>query len=140
MSVFSSLTNRIFIASAVLVLGSIAAPVYLVTVAMTEQANAELVRGLDEAALLVNDYVTQRFENFLQAATTVADLPKLKAAVDTDDPPTVKPIAQDYGRQIQADLFVVLGRTGRVLASVGSVAPDPDLLARDARDAPHGGR
>ncbi len=66
MSVFSSLTNRIFIASAVLVLGSIVVPVYFVNVAVTAQANAELRRGLDEAALLVNDYVTQRFENFVQ--------------------------------------------------------------------------
>jgi signal transduction histidine kinase len=129
MSVFSSLTNRIFIASAVLVLGSIVVPVYFVNIAVTEQANAELRRGLDEAALLVNDYVTQKFESFVQVARTVADLPKLKSAVDTDDAPTVKPIAQDYERQIQADLFVVTGKTGRVLASVGPVAPQGDVLA-----------
>jgi signal transduction histidine kinase len=129
MSVFSSLTNRIFIASAVLVLGSIVVPVYFVNVAVTERANAELRSGLNEAALLVNDYVTERFENFLQVARTVADLPKLQAAAETDDPPTVKPIAQDYERRIQADLFVVTGKTGRVLASVGSVAPDPEVLA-----------
>ena len=28
----------------------------------------------------MNDYVRQRFENFVQIASTVADLPKLKAA------------------------------------------------------------
>jgi signal transduction histidine kinase len=128
MSVFSSLTNRIFIASAVLVLGSIVVPVYLVNVAVTEQANAELERGLDEAAQLVNEYVSQRFENFVQIARTVADLPRLKAAVAEDHPPTVAPIAQEYERQIQADLFVVIGRTGRPLASVGAVNPEPPEL------------
>ena len=84
MSVFSSLTNRIFIASAVLVLGSIVVPVYFVNIAVTEQANTEVRRGLDEAALLVNDYVTQRFESYVQIARTVADLPKLKSAVSSE--------------------------------------------------------
>ena len=74
MSILSSLTNRIFLASAVLVIGSIAVPAYFVNVAVTKQANAELQRGLDEAALLTNDYVTQRFENFVQVARSVADL------------------------------------------------------------------
>ena len=124
MSVFSSLTNRIFIASAILVLGSIVVPVYLVNVAVTEQANAELERGLDEAALLVNEYVSQRFENFVQVARAVADLPRLKAAVAEDHPPTVAPIADEYEKQIQADLFAVVGKTGRMLASVGAVRLD----------------
>jgi signal transduction histidine kinase len=130
MSILSSLTNRIFLASAVLVIGSIAVPVYFVNVAVTKQANAELQRGLNEAALLTNDYVTQRFDNFVQVARSVADLPKLKAAVDADDPPTVTPIARDYERQIQADLFVVTGKSGRVLASVGPASPGDDAISR----------
>jgi signal transduction histidine kinase len=149
MSVLSSLTNRIFVASAVLVLGSIVLAVYFVNVAVTAQANAEVERGLDEAALLVNEYVSQRFETFVQVARTVADLPRLKAAVAEDDPPTVAPIAQEYERQVAADLFVVLGHTGRVLANVGPVAPDAGELAEMARTRlsvsestwfwPHGG-
>jgi signal transduction histidine kinase len=129
MSVFSSLTNRIFIASAILVLGSIVVPVYLVNVAVTKQANAELERGLDEAAVLVNEYVSQRFENFVQVARAVADLPKLKAAVAEDHPPTVAPIAEEYENQIQADVFAVVGKTGRVLASAGDVRPNAAELA-----------
>jgi signal transduction histidine kinase len=139
MSVLSSLTNRIFVASAVLVLGSIVLAVYFVNVAVTAQANAEVERGLDEAALLVNEYVSQRFENFVQVARTVADLPRLKAAVAEDDPPTVAPIAQEYERQVQADLFVVLGHTGRVLANVGPVAPGAAELAEMARTRLSGG-
>jgi signal transduction histidine kinase len=130
MSILSSLTNRIFLASAILVIGSIAVPVYFVNVAVTNQGNAELQRGLDEAALLTNDYVSQRFDNFVQIARSVADLPKLKAAVDANDPPTVAPIARDYERQIQADLFVVTGKSGRVLASVGPVATDDEAIGR----------
>ena len=129
MTPLSSLTNRIFLASIVLVLGSIVTAVYFVNAAVTEQANAELDRGLDEAVLLVNEYVSQRFENFVQVAQNVADLPVLKAAITTDDPPTVKPIALGYQRQVQADLFIVIGRTGRLLASVGPLAPDTAELA-----------
>ncbi len=128
MSLLSSLTNRIFLASAALVIGSLTVPVYFVNAAVTAQANAEVRRGLKEASQLVTEYVSQRFENFIQVARSVADLPKLKAAVAEDDPPTVTPIALEYERQIQADLFVVTGRSGRVLASVGPVAPDPDTL------------
>ncbi len=133
MTPLSSLTNRIFLASVVLVLGSMVTAVYFVNKAVTEQATAELERGLDEAALLVNEYVSQRFENYVQVARTVADLPKLKAAAAVNDPPTVTPIAQEYQQQVQADLFVVSGRTGRVLASVGPVAPDPRTVAQLAQ-------
>ena len=133
MTPLSSLTNRIFLASIILVLGSIVTAVYFVNAAVTEQANAELERGLDEAVLLVNESVSQRFENFVQVARNVADLPVLKAAVATDDPPTVRPIALGYQRQMRADLFVVIGRSGRLLASVGPLVPDASELDAIAR-------
>ena len=49
MSLFSSLTNRIFFGSALLAVGSIAIAIYNVNVAVTRQAEQELRRGLDEA-------------------------------------------------------------------------------------------
>ncbi len=122
MAFVSTLTNRIFLASAALAVVSIGAAVLMVNAAVTRQAEAELARGLDEAAAFVDEYRTTLFEHFSREARLVADLPKLKAAVDSDDPPTVRPLAEDYRRQIAADLFVVTGRTGRVLAEVGSAA------------------
>jgi signal transduction histidine kinase len=110
------------------VLVSIAVAVYFVTVAVTSQAELELRSGLDQAASLVDDYGRAQFDNFVRLARLVADLPKLKAAVSEDDPPTVTPIAADYQQQINADLFVVVGKTGRVLARLGSVMPDPTTL------------
>ena len=47
------------------------------------------------------------------------DLPKLKAAVETDHAPTVAPLADDYQRQIGSDLFVVTNTRGQVLAEIG---------------------
>ena len=53
----------------------------------------------------------------------MADLPKLKAAVETGDPPTVQPLAADYQARVESDLFVVTNRDGVVLAAVGPASP-----------------
>ena len=39
-----------------------------------------------------------RLETLTLLARLIADLPKLKAAVATGDPPTVEPLARDYQR------------------------------------------
>ena len=76
MSVFSSLTNRIFIASAMLVLVSITVPVYFVIGVVTGQAEAQLRSSLDEAASLVDEYgrVGGRDDVFAARAEAMADL------------------------------------------------------------------
>ena len=129
MSVFSSLTNRIFLASALLLVVSIGIAVYRVTDSVSRRAEVELRTGLSEAASLVNEYSRAQFDDFVSRGKLVADLPVLKNSVATDDPPTVQPNADRYQREVDADLFVVLGRTGRVLARAGRVQPDERGIA-----------
>jgi signal transduction histidine kinase len=124
-SVFSSLSNRIFLTTALLAVLSIGVAVYRVNVAVTAQAEQELQRGLEEAATLVDNYRRTLLEQYRREARLIADLPKLKAAVYTQDPPTVQPIAADYQAQLGADLFVVSGRNGRTLAAFGATATTP---------------
>src|SRR5262249_26454003 len=50
------------------------------------------------------------------------------AAVAEDDPPTTAPLAREYEQQIQADLFVVTSKSGRLHASVGTIKPQPAML------------
>ena len=119
MKIFSSLTNRIFIASAALTVLAIAVAVYRVNVAVTRQAENELARGLEEAGTLVEEYRTTLFELFSRETRLIADLPKLKAALSTKDPNTVRPIAEQYQRVIGSDLFVVTNPAGQVLAEAG---------------------
>lgn len=119
MRVFSSLTNRIFIATAALAVVSIGASVWVVNVMVTEQAERELERGLEEAGLLVQEYRQLSLRQLNQQARLVADLPKFKAAVDLAHPPTLQPLAADYRRQLDSDVFTVIGRDGRVLAAEG---------------------
>src|SRR6188508_251253 len=126
MRLLSSLTNRIFLASAALAMLGIGAAVYFVNVRVTAQAEAELERGLLEAGRVVEQHSTTLSESFTLVARLVADLPKLKAAVETGDPPTVQPLAADYQDRVKSDLFVVTNRSGVVLAAVGRGRPVDD--------------
>jgi signal transduction histidine kinase len=131
MNIFSSLTNRIFFATALLAVLSIAVAIGIVNRAVTRQANSELQRGLEQAATLVEGYRRFNFENFGRDARLIADLPKLKAAIDTRDPATVEPVAREYQTQLaNADLFAIADNSGRVLVRLGtSDVPDQALAA-----------
>lgn len=122
MTPFSSLSNRIFFATALLAVVSIATAVYLVNVSVSGQAENELRRGLGEAATIIEEYRRVLVEHSTREARLVADLPRLKAAVDTDDPETVQKVAEEYQRQLAADLLVIT-RHGRTLALIDAAQP-----------------
>jgi signal transduction histidine kinase len=135
MRVLGSITNRIFLASALLAMLSIAAAVYFVSSRMTSETEAELQGDLTEAATLVDEQRVTQFDNVARTARLIADLPKFKAAVDTGDRPTLMPIAADYQQQSGADLLIVTGSRGEQLALVGeTAAAHPDSAAAAAID------
>ncbi|MEO5740575.1 MAG: ATP-binding protein [Vicinamibacterales bacterium] len=121
MTILGSLTNRIFLASAALAVVSIAAAVYFVSLTTTREAEAELQRGLIEAGALVDEQCATLVRTLTVMARLVANDPRLKAAVDTRDPPTVEPLARAYQQQINAALMVLTDRDGRVLAQTGDL-------------------
>ena len=125
MTLLSSLTNRIFLACALLAVTTTAVAVYLVGTRATREAEAELARGLSEAGALLEQQRRTLSTQYLLFARLIADLPILKGAVETQDPETVRRIAEEYRKQIGADLFLVAGRTGAVLAggSAGGATP-----------------
>jgi signal transduction histidine kinase len=122
--VLSSLTNRIFVASALLVVLSTGAAIVFVQRAVSTRAETDLTTRLDEAASLVDTVSHTQFADFMVKAQLVGNLPVLRGAAATDDPPTVQPIAQEYQQMLRADLFAVVGRSGRLLAQAGR-APMP---------------
>ena len=133
MSMLASLTNRIFLASALLAVVSIGVAVLVVNVAVTSQAEAELARGLEEAAAIVDEFRTSLFDHFTTEARLIADLPVLKAAVYETDRATVQPIAQSYQAQLGSDVFLITGRDGQVLAQAARVGvPLSGLSAQPA--------
>jgi signal transduction histidine kinase len=119
-SLFSSLRARIFLASALLAVFSIAVAIYLVNVRVTREAERTLQREIVATAALVDQLRTTRTEAFTQMARFIADAPKLKAAVDTNDPPTVQDIANGYQTQLKSNLLLVTNKMGSVLATVGA--------------------
>ncbi len=121
MKILGSLTNRIFLASAALAVMSIGAAVYFVSTTTTRQAEAGLQRGLIEAGALVDQQCATFLQTLTVMARLVADNPRLKAAVDTGDPPTVQPFAREYQKQVGAALIVLTGKTGNVLAEAGDL-------------------
>jgi len=122
MRVLGSITNRIFLASALLAMLSIGAAVYLISARMTSETEAELQRDLTEAATLVDEQRRTQFDNVARTARLIADLPKFKAVVEIADRPTLQPIAADYQLQAGADLLMVTDRRGERLAISGEPA------------------
>lgn len=122
MRLASSLSNRIFLACTLLAALSLGVAFLFVNARASAEAEVELRRGLTDSARAVDQQRAALTDTFTRMARLVADLPKLRAAVDTDDAPTVQPIATDYRNQIKVDLLVLSDSTGRVLAAVGGDA------------------
>src|SRR5206468_8854964 len=78
---------------------------------------------------LVDNLRTTRTETFTLMARLLADLPKLKAAVETNDPLTVQGVAEDYARQLKVNLLLITNKTGAVLATVGASARAATIVA-----------
>jgi signal transduction histidine kinase len=120
----SSLSNRIFIACALVATLSLGFAFYFVNARATREAEAELRRGLNEAGILVNQNRVDVTDTFTRLARLVADLPKLKAAVETGDPPTVQPLADEYRDQVRADILLLTGKRGELLGESGAGADE----------------
>ena len=121
----SSLTNRIFLAGAVLVVVATGVTAAFVSSRVTAQAELELQRELTESGAVVGRQGEALAGTFSVLARLIADLPKLKAAVATGDAPTVQPLAVEYQLLLsKSSLVVVTDAAGRVLALAGPLAGD----------------
>lgn len=138
MTLLASLKNRVFLATALVAVVPIALAMRVVTARVTGEAEAELWRGLGEAQALLEQNYSARLDTMTLVARLIADLPKLKAAVATNHPPTVRPLVLDYKAQTRADLFAVASADGEPLAVVGpQVESRPDSAPRRAEAAGH---
>jgi signal transduction histidine kinase len=129
MKLLSSLRTRIFLACAVLAVLSIAVALYVVNVRVTSEAERALQREVASTGTLVDQLRTTRTQTFTAMAQLVADSPPLKAAVDTNDPPTVQNVADGYQQQLNSNLILVTHKSGRVLAIVGASLDTADIVA-----------
>ena len=119
MKMLSSLRSRIFLASALLAVLCIGVAISLVNVTVTQEAERTLEREIIATGAQVDQLRSERTQTFTLMARLIADLPKLKAAMETNDPPTVQDIARGYQSQLQASLLMVTNKAGEVLFAAG---------------------
>ena len=119
MKMLSSLRSRIFLASALLAVLCIGVAIYLVNATVTAEAERTLDREIVATGAQIDQLRAERTQTFTLMARLIADLPKLKAAIETNDPPTVQDIAGEYRAQLNASLVLVTNRAGELLYSAG---------------------
>jgi signal transduction histidine kinase len=129
MTLLASLRSRIFLASALLAVLCIMGAVYVVNVRVSEEAERTLDREMVATAALVDNLRATRAETFTLMARFIADAPKLKAAVDTNDPPTVEDVVKEYQSQVKSNLLLVTNKTGAVLATIGVPARTATIIS-----------
>jgi signal transduction histidine kinase len=137
MKVLSSLRSRIFLASAMLAGLCIAVAISLVNVTVTKEAERTLEREIIATGAQVDQLRSERTQTFTLMARLIADLPTLKAALGTNDPPTVQRIAAGYQAKLNASLFLVTNSRGDVLHAAGGSPRTAAIAARQpaVRDA-----
>jgi signal transduction histidine kinase len=86
---------------------------------VTEEAQRTLEREIVTTAAQVDQLRAERSQTFTLMARFIADLPKLKAGIDTNDPATLKEIASGYQTQLNASLMLVTNNKGEVLYAAG---------------------
>jgi signal transduction histidine kinase len=128
MRIASSLTNRIFLASTLLAVLALGFTLYFVNARVSTAAEAELRRGVTDAATLVERRQQDLTDTFTTLARMAADQSTIKAAVDTGDAPTVQPLANEYHDRMKVDVLVLTDRRGAVLAASGADAASLSVL------------
>jgi signal transduction histidine kinase len=119
MTLLSSLRSRMFLASAVLAVVCIGIAISIVNEQVTREAERTIEREIVATSAQVEQLRNERAQTFTLMARLIADLPKLKAAMSTDDPPTVQDIASGYRTQLTANVMLVTNKNGEVLYAAG---------------------
>ena len=129
MKILSSLRSRMFLASAVLAVLCIGMAVSLVSVRVTDEAERTIEREISATGAQVDQLRGDRTELFMLMARLIADVPQLKAALGTDDPPTVADVAVGYQTKLRASLFLLTNKRGDVMYSSGGSPRAAEIAA-----------
>ena len=111
-----SLRNKLFVSFAAISLLLLAFVFVAVELRVREQVSGDTVTELRQTDAAFVEHWEFLRERLARQGAIAADAPKLKAAVDTDDPATIQPVADELREMIDADLFEVRNQRGRSLA------------------------
>jgi len=129
----SSLRGRIFLASALLAVLTCGVALFVVNRRVTNEGERSLQREILVSGAIVDQLRTARTETYTVTARLIADSPTLKAAVTTDDAPTVQNEIRKYGPRLNsANLLLVTDARGAVMATAGDASGAAPLVAGQA--------
>ena len=83
---------------------------------LQNHARDEIREALHNSVVTFQQFELQRQRALAQTAALLADLPNLRALMTTEDAPTIQDASADLWHLTGSDLFVLAGRTGRVMA------------------------
>ena len=116
---------------------------------LQNHARDEIREALHNSVVTFQQFELQRERALAQSAALLADLPNLRALMTTEDAPTIQDASADLWHLTGSDLFVLAGRTGKVMAihtSASGFAADAaqsalthTLQAEQTRDWWYGG-
>jgi len=130
MTLLSSLRGRIFLASALLAVLTCGVALFVVNRRVTDEGERSLQREIVVSGAIIDQLRTTRTETYTITARLIADSPTLKAAVTTDDAPTVQNEVRKYGPALNsANLLLVTNARGAVLGTAGAASEAAPLLA-----------
>jgi signal transduction histidine kinase len=126
----SSLRGRIFLASALLAVLTCGVALFVVNRRVTNEGERSLQREILVSGAIIDQLRTTRTETYTVTARLIADSPTLKAAVTTDDAPTVQNEVRKYGPALNsANLLLVTDAKGAVMGTAGDAKEAARLLA-----------
>lgn len=99
--------------------------------AMQAQVRREITQDLQNSLLTFQNVQRQREISLARSAQLLADLPILRAIMTTPDAATIQDASQNVWRLAGSDLFVLIDRSGRLVALHTSAAGFSRALAQE---------
>ena len=119
-----------------LIAGTAVGLVSVILLAFTLLVSREMSRGVQGDVRATGGVLAQLLRErsgvLLSQAQIVADAPPLRAALSTNDPPTVLDRVQDYAKQLGAQAIIVTDRDGAALADTTGALPVHAALEQEA--------
>ncbi|KAA3612068.1 MAG: HAMP domain-containing protein [Calditrichaeota bacterium] len=113
--------NRIFSHFAGLIFFAIILIIWAVSTQVKHKMKTTLNAELHNTNTILHEYLQARLDLLQAKGTLLAEEPRLKAAVDTNDPLTVKREAEKLLSLIESDFLLVTNHKNEILAQLGNL-------------------
>ncbi len=125
------LTQKILLFTSALVVALVATSLAYTTFQADRLAGENIARGLKETRQVWEAFQADRYNKLKLGVRVLGNDSPFKAAVETNDPPTVYDMLQERGKDLGADFFVATDPTGVVIARSDRPGAGGENLSKD---------